>query len=85
MLRICFNIDSVCSTWAIVESLDDASREVRKYIEKNDIGSRVWTGGDVVDENGSFVAWISYNGRIWDPSTKYGHEAFERYLLRDTI
>lgn len=82
MLKVCLKVDSGFSTWVIVETSDDASRAVRDYIEKNDIGSRAWMGGDVVDDDGNYVTWVSYNGRIWDPSTKHGREAFERYLSK---
>ena len=80
MLKVCLKMNSRMAVWSPVESLEDASHKVREEIERNDIGSRAWTGGDVVDDDGNYVAWVSYNGRIWNPSTKHGREAFERYL-----
>jgi len=47
-----------------VDSVDDASRRCRDYIEKFNLGSGNWVGGDVF-ENETKIARISYNGRIW--------------------
>lgn len=80
MLKVCLEMNSRMVVWSPAESLEDASRKVREEIERNDIGSRAWTGGDVVDDDGNYVAWVSYNGRIWDPKSKYGREAFDRYM-----
>lgn len=48
-----------------VNSLLDASIQVRKYIERKNLGSSCFTGGDVYYK-GIVVAHISYNGRAWD-------------------
>ena len=52
------------------DSLEEASKMIREFIEKADIGSSVFTGGDVYDD-GQKVARISYNGKIWLPGSKY--------------
>ena len=46
-----------------VKSLDEASVECRKFIERNELGSGNWAGGDVL-EGGKCVSRIAYNGRI---------------------
>jgi hypothetical protein len=46
-----------------VNSLDDASAECRKFIERNSLGSGNWAGGSVY-ENNARIAQIAYNGRI---------------------
>lgn len=48
-----------------VDTLEEASKVCRRYIEYFNLGSGNWTGGNVVDETGRFVARISFNGRIW--------------------
>lgn len=55
-----------------VGSLYDAADAVRDFIESNGIGAGCFTGGDVYDANGDWIAWVSYNGRIWDEHDKYG-------------
>ena len=51
-----------------VDSIAEASRVVRDYIERNQLGGGNWTGGEVVDASGATVARISFNGRAWAPS-----------------
>lgn len=48
-----------------IKSLKEASDVIRNYIEKNDLGSSCYSGGDVF-ENGEQIARVSYNGRVWD-------------------
>lgn len=47
-----------------VETLQEASRLCREYIDRNDLGSGNWTGGNVY-KGRKKVAYVSYNGRIW--------------------
>ena len=35
-------------------------------IDDGYICSSNWTGGNVINEKGEKIAWISYNGRVWD-------------------
>lgn len=49
-----------------VDSLAEASRVTQDFIREHELGGGNWTGGDVMDEKGRFVAYVSYNGRIWD-------------------
>ena len=46
-----------------------ASREVRKYIEQEDLGSSQFVGGTVT-KDGERLGYISYNGRAWDKQGK---------------
>lgn len=48
-----------------VKSLEEASEVCRRYITHFNLGSGNWTGGNVNDDSGRFIARISYNGRIW--------------------
>ena len=49
-----------------VYSLKEASKLVNKFIDKMDISSSNWTGGNVINEKGEKIALVSYNGRVWD-------------------
>lgn len=51
--------------WVPAESPQAASDACRAYIVEHDLGGGNWTGGKLVDGNGTHVANISYNGRIW--------------------
>jgi len=47
-------------------NLKEASELCKVFIKYFNLGSSSWIGGRVVDKVGSFVAFISYNGRIWE-------------------
>lgn len=48
------------------QSIKECAKAVRDYIERYNLGSGNWLGGDVREvESGKWVASISYNGRIW--------------------
>jgi hypothetical protein len=47
-------------------SLAEASRLCRAYIERHDLGSGNWRGGDITDASGRLVARVSFYGRVWD-------------------
>jgi len=49
-----------------VNSLRDASDLCQKFIREFNLSSSNWVGGAVLDGNLSFVARVSYNGRVWD-------------------
>lgn len=54
--------------WAImkhVDSIEEAQRAVRAYIEKHNLGSGNWAGGKVWTEENEYLGHISYNGRFW--------------------
>lgn len=48
-----------------VSSYEEASRLVQEFIEDNDLGGGNWSGGAVY-KNGKQVAYVSYNGRVWE-------------------
>lgn len=49
-----------------------ARTEVLNYIKSYRLGGGNWSGGRVVDANtGREVAYISYNGRIWQPAKEF--------------
>ena len=50
-----------------VDSIEEAQKVVREYIDKNYLGSGNWDGGRVWrTEDGVLVGEISYNGRFWE-------------------
>lgn len=59
-------LPGVPTTWLLVESLEDASRQCRAYIAEHNLGGGNWFGGSVVLYRVP-VARISFNGRIWCP------------------
>jgi hypothetical protein len=58
--------------WIPVKSLDEASTVVRRFIEDVGMGGSEWYGrigtgrGAAVREGRKTVAYVSYNGRLWD-------------------
>jgi hypothetical protein len=52
-----------------VDSFEAASKAVRAYIERNGLGGSNFTGG-VVSKKGEPIAWVSYNGRVWNSPTR---------------
>lgn len=50
-----------------VSSFKEASELCRKFIEDNDLGSGNWSGG-AITENRKQIAYVSYNGRVWEGS-----------------
>jgi hypothetical protein len=51
---------------AQVETLADAAKTCRQYIDHNELGGGNWTGGQVFKGNSNEqVARVSYNGRVW--------------------
>ena len=52
-----------------INSLPEASKVCRNFIDENNLGGGNWTGGEVFEE-GEQIARISYNGRVWDMEDK---------------
>lgn len=50
-----------------VADFEEASQVCREYIDANGLGAGNWTGGLVLGADGSPVAKVSYNGRVWPP------------------
>jgi hypothetical protein len=51
---------------AEVNTLREASQAVGRYISDNLLGSSTFTGGDVYHKD-TWIACVSYNGRVWGP------------------
>jgi len=52
--------------WAHVDSVEEAAKLVRHYIEFFDLGGGNWSGGEIVRQaDGLVVGNVSYNGRFW--------------------
>lgn len=49
-----------------VTTLKEASELCQKFIQEYNLSSSNWIGGRVLDESLSFVARVSYNGRVWE-------------------
>jgi hypothetical protein len=49
-----------------VSSFAKASEVCRNFIEKFDLGSGNWTGGQIGNIEGKIIAHVSYNGRVWE-------------------
>jgi hypothetical protein len=51
-----------------VDTLYEASQRCRAYIRDNELGGGNWSGGKVTDTTThKEVAYVSYNGRVWQP------------------
>jgi hypothetical protein len=48
-----------------VESFAEASKACRRFISDNELGAGHWSGGSIFIA-GQKVAYVSYNGRVWD-------------------
>lgn len=55
-----------------VASLAEASRALRAFVERNELGGGNMTRrtGTVLGADGGQVARVSYNGRVWRPGTR---------------
>ena len=49
-----------------VTSLKFAAAACRTYILNHQLGGGDWAGGDVLVD-GKKIAYVSYNGRVWEP------------------
>ena len=48
------------------EDLKDAQRICMELIKYYELGGSCWTGGEVINSNNQIIAYISYNGRVWE-------------------
>ena len=58
--------------WAVmkhVDSIEEAQKAVRAYIERHNLGAGNWAGGKVWTEENVYVGHISYNGRFWEDNS----------------
>lgn len=53
-----------------VPTLAAASTAVRSWISGEGARSSDWCGGEVFDVDGTCVAVVSYNGRVWEVGAK---------------
>ena len=51
---------------APVKSISEARDKVMQFISEFDLGSGNWSGGQIFDTEGKPIAFISYNGRVWE-------------------
>ena len=57
------------NAWHPVMSYKEASDLCRDFISRNDLGGGNWSGGDIAVQ-GTVVAYVSYNGRVWEVTKK---------------
>ena len=57
-----------------VDSFEEASRVVNRFISDNDLGGGNWTGGAIY-KDGKQVAYVSYNGRVWSGTGDLGSKS----------
>ncbi len=60
-----------------VGDLEEASKVCRKFISKHMLGGSDWAGGEITDEAGNFVGYVSYNGRVWGEMPSESTDASE--------
>jgi hypothetical protein len=77
--------DGALDVYTQVGSLDEASREMRDFIEENGLGASHLSRdcGIVRDDKGVFVAKVSYNGRVWDPQGRMISDIHGGYPVRE--
>jgi hypothetical protein len=51
-----------------VSTFEEASFECMKFIHENYLSSSNWSGGDILNEDGLKIAYVSYNGKVWEES-----------------
>lgn len=49
-----------------VKSVSEARDKVMQFISENDLGSGNWGGGQIFDTEGKPIAFVSYNGKVWE-------------------
>lgn len=61
-----------------VKSVSEARNKVMQFISENDLGSGNWSGGQIF-ENGRPIAFVSYNGRVWEGKIEDGSNKEFKY------
>lgn len=51
----------------VIKNLKEAKNVCENFIETNNLGGGNWSGGKVFDDQDKQIAYVSYNGRIWQP------------------
>ncbi len=51
-----------------VKTFKEASDACIDFINSNLLGSGNWSGGDILNK-GKLIAYVSYNGRVWEVSS----------------
>lgn len=64
-------VKGVPSMYFYAETVEDCQRRARRYIENFALGAGQWAGG-LVHKGQEYIGLVSYNGRFWDTSDKYG-------------
>lgn len=65
-----------------VKDLAEAREVCMEFLKTHELGCGNWSGGDVYDKENKFIAYISYNGRVWD-SHAWGNKAKEILLKKE--
>jgi hypothetical protein len=59
-------IDPAKAKWVHVDTFKQASEVCRAFIARNFLGCGNWTGGQIRNDANRTIAYVSYNGRVWD-------------------
>lgn len=51
--------------WVKVSTFEEASKKCRNYIDKYELGSSSWCGGEIKDDSGKSIGIVGYNGSTW--------------------
>jgi len=57
-------------TSKVVLSYKEASEACRAFINEYDLGAGNWKGGQIFNQGNTQVAYVSYNGKVWDMQNK---------------
>ena len=62
-------IEGAWANMAHVDTIEEAQKAVRNYIEKHNLGAGNWAGGKVWTEENKYLGYISYNGRFQEDNS----------------
>lgn len=68
--------DDGSETKAQIDSFKEAREQCLGYIFRNQLGAGNWAGGKIF-KDGVQVAFVSYNGRVWEGTTYEGAKEIE--------
>ena len=83
-LKIIYNLGTPQITELPAESIEEASRITRAFIEEYDLGSSAFAGANLYD-NEQYVGQIAYNGRFFDKNNEYGKEFVQNFDLVERL
>jgi len=64
--------EALPSKTELITSFKDARAVCLNFIHNGNLGGGNWSGGQIYNENGKLIAYVSYNGRVWETDNKKG-------------